>query len=388
MLALEGITVLDLTSLIPGQFCTMLLADMGADVIKIERSANETEGASPIFHRIRATRRLERNKKSIVVDLKTADGHEVFCRLAKKADVVLEGYRPNVTRKLGIDYDTLKVLNPRIIYCSLSGFGQDGPYMSLPGFDLTYISTAGVLSIIRDSNGYPVIPSNLIGDIAGGGMLAAYSIVTALICRERKETGQYIDIGILDGVITVMAQAFALHWYGQEHAVSGYGLETENRVDYHVYKTKNGFISIAALAPQFWDGLCKALGREDLIMEQNNKAREREIQSIFENIFLTKTKDEWFNILTQHDVPVAKVLDLDEVTQCPQVIHRDMIVDVIDPATSKSEKHVGISIKLSETPGSIRTLPPSPGQDTDEILHNLGYEDTDIERLRKSNVVA
>jgi crotonobetainyl-CoA:carnitine CoA-transferase CaiB-like acyl-CoA transferase len=388
MLALEGITVLDLTSLIPGQFCTMLLADMGADVIKIERSANETEEASPILHRIRATRRLERNKKSIVLDLKTEDGHEVFTRLAKRADVVLEGYRPNVTRKLGIDYDALKVLNPRIIYCSLSGFGQDGPYMNLSGFDLTYVSTAGVLSIIRDSNGYPVIPSNLIGDIAGGGMLAAYSIATALVYRERTYKGQYIDIGIFDGVITVMAQAFALHWYGQEHAVSGYGLETENRVDYHIYKTKDGFISIAALLPQFWAGLCKALGREDLIIEQNNKAREQEIQSMFENIFLTKTKDEWLNILTHHDVPVAKILDLDEVTQCPQAIHRAMIVDVIDPATGKSEKHVGISIKSSETPGSIRTLPPAPGQHTDEILRNLGYEYADIARLRKSNAVA
>lgn len=388
MLALEGVKVLDLTMVIPGQFCTMLLADMGAEVIKVERYIPEEFIPKPILDRLRATRRLDRNKKSIGLNLKSKEGLQLFHKLAKGADVIFEGYRPQVTKGMGIDYDTIKEMNPRIVYCSLSGFGQDGPYVNLPGFDLSYIATAGVLDVIQDKNGFPVIPSNFIGDIAGGGSLAALGITMALLARERTGKGQYIDIGIADGAVAIMSQAFAMHWFDRENSITSDTVHIEKQADYGVYETKGGgYVSIAAIIPQFWTSLCKAVGHEELIFDQGNVEKRQEIRKVLEEVFRTKTRDEWFDILTQCDVPVAKVNDLDEAAECPQYIHRKMIVEMENPVSKKREKHVGIPIKLSDTPGSLRTYPPSTGQHTDEILRNMGLSASEISKLRETKVI-
>jgi len=388
MLALEGIKVLDLTMVIPGQFCTMLLADMGAEVIKVERYIPEELVPKPILDRLRATRRLDRNKKSIGLNLKSKEGLQLFHELARGADAILEGYRPQVTKGMGIDYDTINGINPKIVYCSLSGFGQDGPYKNLPGFDLSYIAMAGVLDVIRDKNEFPVIPSNFIGDIAGGGMLAALGITMALLARERTGKGQYIDIGIADGAIAVMAQAFAMHWFDQENSITSDTVHIEKQADYGVYETKGGgYVSIAAIIPQFWASLCKALGHEELIFDQGNVEKRQQVRNVLEDVFRTKTRDEWFDILTQCDVPVAKVHDLDEAAECPQFIQRNMIVEIENPVSKKREKQVGIPIKLSDTPGALRTSPPVTGQHTDEILRNMGISVSEINKLRETKVI-
>lgn len=386
MLALGGIKVLDTTGFIPGQYCTMFLGDMGADVIKIERPPSEEKLTPRLEARIGGARRLERNKRSIALDLRSEEGREVFYRMARGADVILEGFRPGVVKRLGIDYDTIQKMSPRIVYCSLSGFGQSGPYRDLVGFDGTYISIAGALGVIADKNGFPVKPGNYLGDM-GGGLHAALGIVIALLARERTGKGQYVDVAMTDAVLSLLAQEFSISWYSGRYTPPGdYGISPDS----NIYETKDGkYITISAILPRFWANLCKILGCEDLIPYASATGEKREeIFNRFREIFRTKTRDEWFDLLSQSEVSVAKVNSLEEVCSDPQILHRNMIVEVTDPTTGKKEKHVGIAIKLSETPGSIRSLAPEIGHHTHEILKELGYAEEEVDRLYRSKAVA
>ncbi len=386
---LEGIRVLDLSRLAPGQFCTMILGDLGADVLKVE---GPQEGR--LVPRVIAGERAiaysarERNKRSIVLNLKSEPARKIFYQLAERADVIVEGFRPGVVKRLAVDYDTIKEINPRLIYCSLSGYGQDGPYHNLVGHDINYISIGGALGIIGTPGGAPAIPSNLIADFAAGGMNATIGILAALMARERTGKGQYVDIGMADGVVSLMAFALSAYFDSGKVPERGNELLTGGVANYSVYETKDGkYLSIGCLEPWFYENLCRALGREDFIPHQGASGKKREeIFSAFREIFRTRTRDEWFDYLSQWDICVGKVYELDELATDPQLAHRKMILELDHPKFGKV-RQAGISVKLSETPGSIRSFSPTLGQHTEEVLLDLGYSKEGIEELRKEGAI-
>ncbi len=395
---LDGIKVLDLTRLAPGPFCTMILGDLGAEVVKVEepgppggRRAQQAGaagvklpaggfGGSPY-------NALNRNKKSIGLNLKSPAGKQLYLRLAQRADVIVEEFRPGVAKRLGIDYEALVVRNPRLIYCAITGYGQDGPYHGVVGHDLNYIGTAGALTMLGRKGEPPTIPHNLIADYAGGGMHGAIGILAALAARNHTGRGQYVDISMLDGTIALLAQTFSTFFATSKAPVRGESMFDGAIPNYNFYRTKDGkYVTIAALEPWFFANLCKALGREDLIEHEFNPAKRDEMRSCFEAAFLTRTRDEWFEILSQTDICVGRMLEMDEVGDDPQVRARKMIVELDAPGGEKV-RQVGVSVKLSDTPGSIRSLAPALGQDTDEILGALGYAPEAIARWREEGAI-
>jgi crotonobetainyl-CoA:carnitine CoA-transferase CaiB-like acyl-CoA transferase len=398
---LEGITVLDLTRLAPGPYCTMILADLGADVLKIEepgpptgRRAQQAGGLSPVppprygVDRHSPYWALNRNKKSVGLDLKHDEARQIFYQLAERADVVVEEFRPGVAKRLGIDYDTLRQRNPRLIYCAVTGYGQSGPYKDLVGHDINYISMAGCLGMIGPHGGPPVIPHNIIADFAGGGMHGAIGVLAALMARERTGRGQFVDIAMTDGVYSMLVSHLSTYFATGMVPRRGETLLDGGAHYYNVYETKDGkWMSIGSIEPWFYANLCKALGREDLLpYEFAEREKREEIKQAFRDIFKTKTRDEWFDLLTQHDICVGRVYDLDETAGDPHLRARDMIVEVDHPEAGPV-KQVGISVKLSDTPGQIRFLAASLGTHTEEILTGLGYTPENIAQLRAEGAI-
>lgn len=398
MLALQKIKILELAPLAPGAFCTMLLGDFGAEVIKVE-SPGVILGGSYKGEENReeaAYYPLDRNKKSIVLNLKSPEGRQVFYRLTQQADVILEGYRPGVVKRLGIDYATIAKLNPRIIYCSLSGYGQDGPYSGFPGHDINYISIAGVLSMIGPSDIPPVIPMNFIADFAGASLYGVIGILTALMARNETGKGQYIDVSFTDGAISL--STFLTHFYFFNGVVPKRGETTLHGAYpyYGVYETKDGkYISIGCIEPHFWENLCHLLGKEEYIpyqvslehfLQKPEGDKWAEISAYLKQAFLTKTRDAWFDLLIQHDIPAAKVNTMDEVFHDPQVLHRQMVTEIEHPSLGNI-KQVGIVPKLSDTPGKVRTFSPLFGENTEQVLLGLGYSREEVNDLRQNGVI-
>jgi len=407
MLALEGIRILDLTRVTPGSLCTMILGDLGAEVIKIEATATAEArhqgigtAVSPQDETGRKTavyQAANRNKKSIGLNLRAEEGCHIFYQLVETADVIIEGFRPGVVKRLNIDYQTVTRINPKIIYCSISGYGQDGPYRDLPGHDINYISLGGALNLIGETDGKPVIPLNLVADIAGGSMHAAIGILSALVARGKTGKGQYIDISLTDSVISLLTM-IAIGYFrdnivpkrGETFWGGGYPY-------YNVYETRDGkFITIGCLEPWLWENLCREIGKEDYIpshYEPEHRVHKVEnenwqkISSFLNQLFLTKTRDEWFELLSQKDIPVGKVYSLDETFTDPQVLHRKMVIEVEHPTEGKI-KQVGIAIKLSDTPGKVRSLSPIRGEHTEEILTGLGYNKQRINELRQDGIIS
>jgi crotonobetainyl-CoA:carnitine CoA-transferase CaiB-like acyl-CoA transferase len=392
MLPLEGIKILDLSRLAPGPFCSMLLGDMGADVLLVEAPA-EGKMAAAIgmrggdAERMAAYNSLARNKRSIVLNLRDNEAREVFYKLTDTADVVLEGFRPGVVKRLGVDYDTLIARNPRIVYCSLSGFGQTGPYSQLVGHDINYISVGGALGMVGWPGQPPAIPMNIIADFAGGGLHAAYGILLALIARERTGRGQYVDIAMSDGVLSLLASLTGSVLAGGASPSPGTTILNGSVPFYNVYQCKDGgWISVGSLEPHFYANLCKAMGREDFIAHQWDGSKREEIAAHFKEQFASKTRDEWYEILTQSDICAGPVYSLEVALNDPHNRARGLVVEVEHPKFGKIP-HLGIATKLSETPGSVRTTAPSAGQHTDDVLSSLGYDEKAISGLRERGVV-
>jgi crotonobetainyl-CoA:carnitine CoA-transferase CaiB-like acyl-CoA transferase len=402
MLALEGVKILDLSRVIPGTFCTMLLGDLGAEVLKVEApgisefvgSARSLEGEEN--RKEAAYFAPNRNKKSIALNMKSEAGRQIFYRLAQHADVVVEGFRPGVTKRLGIDYDTITKLNPRIIYCSLSGYGQDGPYHTFPGHDINYISMAGILGLIGPSKGLPVIPLNLVADFAGAALYGALGISVALVARDKTGRGQYVDVGYMDGALSLATWFTCNYFFDGSSLKRGESWLNGAYPYYGVYETKDAkYITIGCIEPHFWENLCRLLGREDyipyhvaskhMVCKPEDKKWD-EIRSFLQQSFLNRTRDEWFELLTQNDIPAGKVYSLEEVFTDPQVLHRQMVTEVEHPSLGKV-KQVGIAPKLSDTPGKIRSLSPLLGEHTEEILLGLGYSLKDIRNLREEGAI-
>ena len=395
---LDGIRVLDLTKLAPGPFCTMILADLGADVIRIEepgpptgRRAQQAGGADTRAQENRfgssPYNALARNKKSIGINLKSGPGKEIYLRLAQRADVIVEEYRPGVAKRLGVDYEKLSVRNPRLIYCAITGFGQTGPYRDLVGHDINYIATAGVLSMFGRPGQPPTIPHNLIADYAAGGMNGAIGVLAALVARNQTGRGQYVDISMMDGSLALLAQAFSTFFANHKVPRRGESINDGGIPNYNVYLTKDDkYVTIAAIEPWFFANLCRALGREDFIPHEYDSSKRAEIAHVFTETFKTKTRDEWFEILSKSDICVGRMLTLDEVPDDPQVQARNMIVEVETPA-GKKVRQVGIAAKFSGTPGSIRLLAPQLGQHTEEVLGELGYGKDELDRWREAGAI-
>jgi crotonobetainyl-CoA:carnitine CoA-transferase CaiB-like acyl-CoA transferase len=372
----------------PGPHCAQILADLGADVIKIEEPP-PTEGrrAGRVIN-LPLDAAIRRNSRSVCLNLKTPEGREVFYRLAQTADVVIEGFRPGVVKRLGVDYDTLREIKPDLIYAALTGYGQTGPYAEYVGHDLNYQGLTGILDMTGAADGPPMIPGNTIADNAGGGMNAVIGILTALVARQRRGAGQYIDSAMVDGLLTMMFLNVDDCVTSGEVKRRGETITTGRYAWYNIYETRDGkYLTVCAIEPWFFENLCRLLGREDFIPHQHDEGEKRlEMFMAFREIFLTKTRDEWVAELMPAETCVAPVYAMDEVVRDPHLRHRGMIVAPELPGNA-SRAQVGVMAKLSETPGRIRSAGGAPGENTREVLAELGYDAAAVEAMRAAGAV-
>lgn len=402
-MALEGIRVLDLTRLAPGPFCTWILGDLGADVLRIEeppstdrsrRMAGAGGGAPSGADTPSARERrlafdvIGRNKRSMYLNLQKPEAREVFYRLARQADVVVEGFRPGVVQRLGVDYETLRPMNPRLVYCSISGYGQTGPYRLWPGHDINYISLGGALSIIGlEEDGQPAIPANLIADFAGGGLTAAAAIMAALLARERTGQGQYIDIAMAEGALGLMATMTSAYFASGAIPTRGTGPLTGGRAHYHVYRTKDGeWVSLGSLEPHFFATTCRLLGCEEFIPYQNDPTKQQEMVATFQRIFATRTRAEWMELFAGQEVCFMPVHDLGEALNNPHIRERGMVWELQHP-TVGAVQQLASPFHLSETPPAFRFFAAAPGEHTDEVLRELGYDAETVRHFHETGVV-
>ena len=389
-LPLEGIVVLDLSRMLPGPYCSMILSDLGAEVIRIE-DPNYPYANPPPFYQKGTYREsafnaiLMRNKKSITLNLKKEKARDVFYDLVRKSDVVLDTFRPKVTARLKIDYHTLDSINPSIICCSLTGYGQYGPYEQIAGHDLNYIGISGILDLNRErevrskkhQDRKPINPGIQAADI-GGGLVAVIGILGAIIEREKNvgKKGQYIDISMTDSVFSFMPLVAAYHFSKDSR--------TENPLHgyfpfYSVYRTKDDkYLSVGIVEVKFWRELCRGLDRDDLMLKQMAQGEQREEVFVeLQKEFLKKTQSEWMGIFKNLDACVMPVNTFAEACNDPQIKARNMIVEIDHPKLGKIQ-NIASPIKYSRTPLKIRGLAPKRGQDTKAILNGMGYsiEDT------------
>ena len=389
--ALTGIRVLDLSRLLPGPFCSMLLADFGAEVIKVEepgrgdyiRGWYPRLGGNSGFHVV-----LNRNKRSLTLNLKAREGKELLRQLGREADVLLEGFRPGVMERLDLGYDSLRRLNPRLIYCALTGYGGQGPRALRAGHDINYLALSGILSYSgRDR--LPTLPGVQIADLGGGGLLAAFSIVTALLVRERQGEGQYLDISMQDGSLMWNC----LRW--GKYLADGIIPRPEDDIlnhgfaCYNLYETRDSrYMSLGALEPQFWQAFCEAVGHPD--WNQPNYfepgPHQGPLKEAVAQVFQVKTQAEWVDHFAPYDCCCEPVLNLEEVMDDSHLRARQMVVDLVHESWG-AYRQLGIGPKFSQTPGTLRSHAPELGEHTGAILQELGYSPDQITELRRKKVI-
>ncbi|MDA0162733.1 CoA transferase [Solirubrobacter ginsenosidimutans] len=364
--SLAGLRVLDLTRLLPGGYCTLLFADHGADVIKIEDTgAGDYARADPASFGA-----LNRGKRSVQLDLKSDGGRDALLRLVASADVVIESFRPGVMDRLGVGFDVLRGVNPSLVYCAITGYGQDGPLRLRAGHDLNYLARTGVLGMSGDAGGPPVQAAAQIADIAGGALMAAFGVLAAL----RSGTGQFVDISMADGALSLLAMPAAGLLAGGAVPRRGELILGGRLLCYRVYECADGYVSMGALEPKFWAAFCRGVGREDLIPSQFDapgSAAHAEVSAVL----LGRTRAEWEAFNATHDCCLEPVLELDEVLEDEHVRSRGMVVDGL----------LATPVRLSETPADYaRGGPPGLGEHTDEVLGEAGYDAGEIAALRSS----
>ncbi len=402
-LPLENILIIDLSRMLPGPYCSMILADLGAEVIRVENPKFPYGNPPPFYqkgrYRVSAFNTiLMRNKKSMALNLKKKEGRDIFYKLVKDADVVLETFRPGVVDDLEIDYNTISKINNGIIYCSLSGYGQDGPYRRRAGHDLNYVGLCGILDLNRERKVYgnenqkrkPIVPGIQAADI-GGGLMATIAILGAVIEREKNPNrdGQYIDVAMLDISFSFMPMAAAFHFSKDKKGM----IIPENPLHgsapyYQTYETMdNKYLSVGAIEMKFWYQLCEGLGREDLKLKQGASGKEREkVFKEVQNEFLKKTQAEWMEIFKDMDACVAPIKDFGEACEDPQIKARNMVVKQMHPKIGEI-KNVASPIKYSRTTLSIKTLAPKVGGQTKTILASLGFSKMDIKEFKKNGII-
>ncbi|SPF40891.1 Alpha-methylacyl-CoA racemase [Syntrophobacter sp. SbD1] len=388
--ALSGLKVLDLSRLLPGPFCSMLLADLGADVIKVEdpkggdyfRWWTPKLGGNSGFHVV-----LNRNKRSLTLNLKSPEGKAIFEKLAADADVVLEGFRPGVMAKLGLDFESLEQINPRLVYCAISGYGADEILANKSGHDINYLARAGVLSYNgKDS---PAVPGVQIADIGGGALLAAFSIMAALFARERLGRGQFLDISMTDGAFAWNCLRLGKFIADAKVPTPGDDFLNQGVACYNIYQTRDGrYMSLGALEPQFWKSFCQTAGRPQWItpLYFEPGAHQKELIESIAEFFRQKSLAQWVEHFKDADCCCEPLLNLDEAMDTELTRRRAMVVDLIHESWG-AYKQLGIAPKFSLTPGSIKSHAPELGEHTRQILEQLGYSSAGIEELKGSGVV-
>lgn len=372
---LHNTRVLDLSRLLPGPYCTMMLADFGAEVIKIEEPAvgdyarhlePMLDENSLFFHQV------NRNKKSVSLDLKTETDKERFLKLVEQSDVVVESFRPGTMEKLGLDYDTLKKINPGIIYCAITGYGQTGPDSQLAGHDLNYISQTGLLDLLGKKGEAPTVPAAQIADIGGGALPAVIGILLAVIEKKQSGKGQFVDISMTDGALSWLPILFSEYLSAGKNLERGEQALSGGKANYNVYETKDErYLVVAAVEPKFWKVFCETIGKADLAFKINAPQAEQAVmKQTIQQIIRKKTLEEWSGIFADKEACVSAVLNFDEVTEHPQLQERDMFTS-FDNSAAGEHTQLGIPIKLSQTPGTIKSSAPKIGEHTEEILKSL-----------------
>jgi alpha-methylacyl-CoA racemase len=394
-LPLHGIRVLDLSRLLPGGFCSLLLSDFGADVLKVEdtRTGDYVRWSPPHIEGVEQSASsalflaLNRGKRSVRLDLKTDGGREVLRRLVRGSDVLLESFRPGVMDRLGVGYSRLREVNPGLVYCAITGYGQDGPYRDRSGHDLNYLGLVGLLGLTGERDGPPVQPGGQIADIGGGAQMAAFGILAALRERDRSGEGQLVDVSMADGALSWLAMVAAAHFAGVT-ARRGELPLGGRLLCYRPYACADGWVTLGALEPKFWQAFCRGVGREDLIERQfdpSGSPAHREVEAIF----AARTRAAWSAFASEHDCCLEPVLELGEALESEHVRAREMVTELDQPGAAQPVRLLGVPVKLSRTPGDANRAPgPTLGQDTTQVLSELGYGAEEIRALEEAGAVA
>ncbi len=387
---LSGVRVLDLSRLLPGPYCSLLLADLGAEVIKIEEPGrgDYVRWMPPLVGDVGAAfAALNRGKKSVAINLKSDKGKALFLRLVETADVVLETFRPGVAERLGLGYDALKTRRPSLVYCSISGYGQSGPYRVMAGHDVNYLAYAGVLGLSGPKEGPPILSGVQIADVAGGSYPAALGILGALFRRVRTGEGALLDISMTEGALALLGPLFAAHGGGDPLPERGNMPLSGGLPCYRVYRVKDGFLAVGALEPKFFERLCSAMGRPDLAATGLAQGITGEgTASELQKIFLQQTKEEWVEWLASADACVAPVLSLDEVLRDTHLGARGAFLDlVVEGVTLRVPAS---PIREVDGPRSFAGAVPGLGEHTHEFLGGLGVKQKELDRLTGQGVIA
>lgn len=395
-LPLNGYRVLDLSRILAGPYCTMILGDQGAEVIKVERpgTGDDTRTWGPPFSGGESAYYIccNRNKKSIVIDLNKPVGVELVRELAKVSDVMVENFTPGLTKRFGLDYETIHKLNPRLVYASITAYGQDGPYMKRPGYDMVLSAVGGLMWITGEKDGNPCKVGVAITDVLTG-VYAAGAITSSLLYRERSGKGQYLDISLLDVQVAGLANIASNFLVAGKEAIR-WGTAHESIVPYQVFNTKDRPIAIAVANQKLWINFCEVTGKKEWLEDPRFESNPKRVENrdillpLIDELFATKTCDEWIEILVGAAIPCGPVNNMQHLFADPQIKHRNMIAEVPHP-TIGTLKLTGVPIKYSDTPSSIRRHPPLLGEHTDGVLSEaLGYSNDKIKALKAEGAVA
>jgi alpha-methylacyl-CoA racemase len=404
-LPLQGIRVLDLSRLLPGGFCSLLLADFGADVLKVEDTGmgDYIRWSPPYYEGAHETAKsalflsLNRNKRSIRLDLKNERGREALLRLVREYDVVLESFRPGVLDRLGVGYERMREENPGIVYCAISGYGQDGPKRDASGHDMNYLGLIGLLGLTGERGGEPVQAAGQIADLGGGALMAAFGILAAL--RERdgggpgsdvpgSGEGQLVDVSMADGALSWLAMVAATYFADGNVPRRGELPLAGSLICYRPYECADGWVTLGALEPKFWQGFCRGVGREELIaaqFERPGSAAHEQVKEIFKG----RTRDQWEAFARENDCCLEPVLELDEALGSELVGAREMVVEIDQPGAERAVRLLGVPVKLGRTPGDHARLPgPALGEHTEEVLRAAGYSAQEVAELLADGAAA
>src|SRR5215216_5513985 len=392
-LPLSDLKVLDLSRLLPGGFCSLLMADLGAEVLKVEDTGmgDYVRWATPRYEGAEDSASsalflaLNRGKRSIRLNLKEQRGREVLLKLVREHDVLLESFRPGVLERLGVGYERLRQENPGLVYCAITGYGQDGPYTGRSGHDMNYLGLNGLLGLTGESGGPPVQSAGQIADVGGGALMGAFGILVALRERERSGEGQAVDVSMFDGSLSWLALV-AAKYLCDDHAPRRGELELAGGlICYRPYACKDGWVTLGALEPKFWQAWCRGAGREDLIEKQFERPGS-EAHAEVERIFLERTREEWREFSSRHDCCLEPLLELDEALDSELVRAREMVVELEQPG-SGAVRQLGVPVKLSRTPAGPQGPGPALGEHTRQVLAALGYSQQEIDALEEAGVV-
>jgi alpha-methylacyl-CoA racemase len=388
---LDGVRVLDCTRLLPGGYATLLLADLGADVVKIEQPGrgDYVRWTPPLLGEVSAAHlAFNRNKRSVTLNLKASQGRDLLCELVHHFDVLVESFRPGVMSRLGVGYDKLSSIKPELVYCAITGYGQNGPLAARAGHDVNYLGHAGVLSLIGAEDSPPIIPGVQIADLAGGGMCSVIAVLSALLRRQATGEGDYCDVSMTDGALSWLSIPAVSYLAGGDVPQRGVMPLSGAFPCYRIYAAADGHMTVGALEPQFWSALCETIGRADLAGDGfATGSRRDEVVQELEAVFSSRTRAEWMEVLGDRDVCVGPVNHLDEALADEQVKARSMVVES-DVAGAGSLGHLGNPINLRRARGSVvKRSPPALGEHTDEVLSETGVDSSRIAELRASGVV-